>query len=412
MDLRPLRHRDFRLLLIGQFVSFFGSMITYVALPYQIYQLTHSSLAVGAAGVVELAALLSTAFVGGAFADAMDRRKLLLGAELLLTLAGLLLMGNSMLAEPSLWLIYVLAAVMSALNGFHRPALEALTPRLVPPEQIGGVVALSSLRNTVSMIGGPAVAGLLIANAGLSWTFGVDVGTFVVSLGALSMMRSVPAPSDAAPPSLARVIEGFRYAISRQELLGTYVVDIVAMVFGMPTALFPALAESRGWVQSIGWLYAAAPAGALVATLTSGWTRSINRHGMAIAIAASVWGLAIACVGLTESLPAVLSLLALAGAADMVSGLFRGRIWNETIPDHLRGRLASIELVSYSSGPLLGNAEAGLAASALGLRGSILSGGILCIAAVGICLYFLPRFARYDAHAYLAQSPSPPSPAP
>ncbi|WP_394821608.1 MFS transporter [Pendulispora albinea] len=401
-DFRPLRRRDFRLLFVGQFVSFFGSMITYVALPYQMYQLTHSSLAVGSVGVVELVALLSTAFIGGAFADSMDRRKLLLGAESLLTLAALGLVINALLPEPSVWALYGIAAIMSALNGFHRPALEALSPRLVPPEEIGGVVALSSLHHTVGMIGGPALGGLLLAHAGLPWTFGVDVATFVISLGALAMMRGIPVPAEAAPPSFARVIEGFRYAASRQELLGTYIVDIVAVVFGMPTALFPALAEAHGWGSGIGWLYAAPSAGAFVATVTSGWTRSIRRHGLAIGIAASVWGLAIACVALTDRLGLVLFFLAAAGAADMVSGLFRGRIWNETIPDHLRGRLASIELVSYSSGPLLGNAEAGAAAALFGLRGSILSGGLLCIAGVAVCLYFLPRFARYDAEAYMA----------
>ncbi|WP_394839857.1 MFS transporter [Pendulispora rubella] len=397
IDVRPLRRRDFRLLFIGQFVSFFGSMLTYVALPYQVFQLTRSSLAVGAVGIVELVALLSTAFAGGAFADSMDRRKLLLWAEGLLGLTAAVLVGNSLLPHPSVWAIYVLAGVMSALNGFHRPALEALTPRLVPAEEIAGTVALSQLRHTIGMIAGPALAGFLIATLGLSWTFAVDLGTYAVAVTALAFMHGVPAPADAAPPSLARVLEGLRYAASRQELLGTYIVDIIAMTFGMPTALFPALAEAHGWGASIGWLYAAPSAGAFLATVTSGWTRRVRRHGVAIAIAASVWGMAIAAAGMTDRLPLVLLLLAVAGAGDMVSGLFRGRIWNETIPDHLRGRLASIEMVSYSTGPLLGNAEAGFAAALVGLRGSIVSGGLLCIGGVVLSLCFLPGFLRYKA---------------
>jgi MFS family permease len=397
IDVRPLRRRDFRLLFFGQFVSFFGNMLTYVALPYHVFQLTHSSLAVGAVGIVELVSLLSTAFAGGAFADSMDRRKLLLWAEGLLGVTAAVLVGNALLPHPSVWAVYVIAGLMSALNGFHRPALEALSPRLVPAEEIAGTVALSQLRGTVSMIAGPALAGVLLATYGVAWTFAIDVGTYALAVVALAFMRGVPAPSEAAPPSLARVLEGLRYAASRQELLGTYIVDIIAMTFGMPTALFPALAEAHGWGASIGWLYAAPSVGAFLATLTSGWTRRIRRHGAAIAIAASVWGVAIAGAGMTDRLPLVLVLLVVAGAGDMVSGLFRGRIWNETIPDHLRGRLASIEMVSYSTGPLLGNAEAGFAAAVAGLRTSIVSGGLLCVAGVGLSLYFLPGFLRYKA---------------
>jgi MFS family permease len=209
-------------------------------------------------------------------------------------------------------------------------------------------------------------------------------------------MRATPPPPDAERPSLKSVLEGLRYARSRPELLGTYLIDIVAMVFGMPLALFPALAEPLGGPAVLGLLYAATPVGALIASSTSGWTGRVHRHGAAILVAAGVWGLAIAAFGFATSLPVALACLALAGAADMVSGLFRMAIWNQTIPDKLRGRLAGIEMVSYSSGPLLGHVEAGAVAAAFGARASVISGGALCVVGVALCALLLPGFLRYD----------------
>jgi MFS family permease len=248
------------------------------------------------------------------------------------------------------------------------------------------------------MIGGPALGGGLIAAIGLPATYGFDVVTFAVSLGALRLMRAVPPPPDAERPSLRGIAEGFRYARGRPELLGTYGVDMVAMFFGMPNALFPALAvELGGGATLLGLLYAAPAVGALLATTTSGWVSRINRHGAAVCIAATGWGVGIVVVGLAPGVVLALVGLVVAGFADMVSGIFRGTIWNQTIPDRLRGRLAGIEQVSYSTGPLLGNVEAGVVAAVAGVRASIVSGGVLCIAGVAVAAALLPAFRRYEA---------------
>jgi MFS family permease len=398
IDVGPLRrHRDFRLLFVGQGISYFGSIITYVALPYQAYQLSGSSLVVGLLSLAELGPLLATAFVGGALADAFDRRRLVQLAELSLALCAGVLALNASLDEPRLWVLFVVGAAMAGLDGIRRPPLDALTPRLVAREELVAASALDSLRRNAGMVVGPAAGGILIATIGLPLTFGIDVATFAVSLLALSVMRAVPPPPDAERPSLRGIVEGFRFAASRPELVGTYTVDIVAMFFGMPLALFPAFAEEFGGAGVLGLLYAAPAVGALVASATSGWTGRVNRHGMAVVWAAAGWGVAIAALGFAPNLALALVFLGLAGAADMVSGIFRSAIWNTTVPDHLRGRLAGIEQVSYSSGPLLGNLEAGVVAALTTVRVSIVSGGILCIAGVAVAALALPGFRRYDA---------------
>jgi MFS family permease len=405
-DLRPLRRREYRLLTVGQSVSFLGSMVTYVAVPYQVFQLTHSSLAVGLVGVVQMAAILSLAFLGGALADAADRRRLVRLAELgqLLCTVGLLV--NASRAAPQTWLVFLLAGAIAGLGAIQRPALQGLVPRLVERNELAAAGAIDALVRTVGMIGGPAFAGVLLAGPGLEVAFAVDAVTFAVSLVALTLMRAVPPPPEAERPSLRRVLEGLRYARGRPELMGTYLIDMAAMFFGMPMALFPALAVRYGGSAALGALYAAPSVGAFLATVTSGWTGRVHRHGRAISIAAALWGVAIIGFGLAPWLWLALLGLAAAGAADMVSGIFRMTMWNQTIPDHLRGRLASIELLSYTSGPLLGNAEAGAAASLVGLRASVVSGGALCVVAVAGTAAALPAFWAYDAHRHR----SPPAP--
>ena len=288
---------------------------------------------------------------------------------------------------------------MAGLDGLQRPPLEALTPRLVEREELPAAAALNSLRTTLGMVAGPAVGGVLIAAFGLPWTYGVDLATFAVSLAFLAAMRAVPPPADAAPPSLRSIREGFRYAMSREVLVGTYAIDIVAMFFGMPLALFPALADKLGGAGVLGLLYAAPPAGAALATLTSGWTARVHRQGLAVAFAATGWGIGIVVCGLAPGVVLACVGLVIAGFADMLSGIFRSTIWNQTIPDRLRGRLAGIEQLSYSTGPLLGNVEAGLVAALTSVRTSIVSGGVLCVIAVPVVALLLPGFRRYDARA-------------
>jgi MFS family permease len=309
----------------------------------------------------------------------------------------LVLMIDAALPRPSVALLYVAAAVMSAFNGLQRPSLDAMTPRLVPAEEIPAAAALSALRGSVGMIAGPAIGGLLVGSAGAVAAFGVDAASYLASLVCFVAMRGVPPRDDAEAPTWRSIVEGFRYARSRQELIGTYVVDFVAMIFGMPLALFPALAATRYGSGALGLLYAAPAVGALVASVTSRWTPRVHRHGVAVMVAAGVWGLAIVAFGFAPTLPAALACMALAGGADCVSGLFRMTMWNQTIPDALRGRLAGIEMVSYMSGPLLGHVEAGAVAAVAGVQASIVSGGVLCVAGVVICGLLLPRFRRYDA---------------
>jgi MFS family permease len=406
LDLTPLRGREFRLLFLGQLVSFFGSMITFVALPFQMYDLTGSTLAVGALGICEFVPILAVALVSGALADAFDRRLLVVFAELGSAVFMAVLLGNALLDEPQAWVLFVCAAVLAGFYALLRPPLDSLVPRVVPREQLKAAMALEWVRGNVGMIAGPAIGGVLIAAFGVPLTYGIDLTTFLISLGFLALMRASPPPADADAPSLRSIAEGLRYARSRPELLGTYLVDINAMLFGMPQALFPAIAASYGGAEVLGFLLAAPAVGSLAVALFSGWTRHVHRHGRAVALAATGWGVAIVAFGFTNVLWLALACLAVAGAMDAISGLFRSVIWNETIPDRLRGRLAGVEMISYTSGPTLGNFEAGALASLTSVRTSVVSGGVLCVAGTAVLVALLPAFWRYDARAAAASTSS------
>lgn len=396
IDLTPLKNnRDYRYLYCGQFVSFFGTMLSFVAMPYQMYQLTHSSLAVGLLGVIELIPLLITAFVGGALADVMDRKKLLLSAEFGMAIAISILVANALLASPAVWVLYLMAGILSALNGIHRPSLDAMIPRLVEHHEIQAASILRMFQSTMGMVGGMAASGILISTVGMAWTFVIDGFTFVVSMLAISQIKSMKPLVEVERPSLKSIREAFQYAWQRQELLGTYVADFVALVFSMPNALFPALSQQFGGPKTVGWLYSALPMGALVVTVFSGWAKHVKRHGAAVICAAFLWGLSIVIFGAMEHFLFALLFLGSAGAADGVSGIFRTTIWNETIPDRIRGRMASLEMIGYMSGPLLGNAQAGLMASITGTQNAIMIGGTLCMIGVVLCALLLPRFWQY-----------------
>jgi len=404
IDLTPLRSsRDFRLVFTASGVSAIGSYLTFVSIPYQVFVLSHDPLLVGLIGLCELVPLLFMAFVGGALADYLDRRLLVVVGEILFAaLTGVLLI-NSLAGRPQMWLLFVVAGLSTTIDGIQRPALDAVVPRLVVPEQIPAAGALNSLRMNVAALAGPALAGVLLQGVGLAWVYAIDMATFAVSLTCLAFVRRVPPPPAPDRPSLRSVVTGLRYAVNRKELLGTYLVDINAMFFGMPQALYPFVADRLGGPAVLGLLYAAPSAGSLVATVTSGWSARVRRHGMAVILAAGAWGVAIVGFGFANSLWLAVLTLALAGAADMVSGLFRGIIWNQTIPDHLRGRLAGIEMLSYTSGPTLGNLESGVVARFAGVGGSIVWGGVLCVAGTVALAALLPEFRRYDGEHGLAR---------
>ena len=393
------RNRDYGLLYSGQFISFIGTMITGVALPYQVYQLTKSTLMVGLLSLVQLIPLLVTALLGGVFADRYNRRILLIGSELLLAIGCGLLVLNAHSSAPSLIIIFIVASLMSAINGLHRPAFDSMTQQMVAVEDYKTVGALASFKFSFCMIVGPAIAGLLIAHYGIIVTYLIDLLTFGVSLINLCLMHKMPKPVHHEHlPILASLKQGIQFALRRQELMGSYWVDFIAMIFGMPNALFPAMAESLGGAKALGLLYAAPAVGALFISFFSGWTASVKQYGKAIALAAGLWGIAIIGFGLASSLWLALIFLSLAGALDTISGIFRSTLWNETIPHEYRGRLAGIEMVSYLSGPKLGDTEAGLVAAAFGITFSIVSGGILCVLGVVICCYAMPKFWQYRSN--------------
>jgi MFS family permease len=396
IDLTPLRYRDFRLLFTAAGVSSFGSMLTYVSIPFQVKALTNDPLMVGLLGLCELVPVLFMSFVGGALADYIDRRKLVLYSEAAFTVLTGLLLVNALLGTPQVWLLFVIAAVAAAIDGVQRPAMDAMIPRLAPAEKMPAVAALNSLRWQAAQIGGPTIAGLLIAGAGMGWVYAVDLATFLISLVCLVMLRAVPPPEAADRPSLRSIVDGLRYAKSRPELLGTYLIDINAMFFAFPIALYPFLADRYGGPAVLGLFYAALSAGSMAVTLTSGWTGRINRHGLAVTLAAGAWGLGIVLFGVANALWLALIGLFIAGASDMVSGIFRSTIWNQTIPDHLRGRLAGIEMISYLTGPMLGQTRAGLTARFLGNPAAVIWGGVACVIGTVALGASLPRFLRYD----------------
>ncbi len=378
-------------------VTNFGSFLTFVAVPVQMKELTGSAAAVGAIGAVELVPLVVFGLYGGALADAWDKRRLIVWTELGMGLLSAALLVNALLPDPAVWPLYVIAALSSALVSVQRPALDSLLPRIVAHEHLPAAASLNALRWQVGGIAGPALAGVVVAYAGLGWAYAVDLATFAVSLALVVGLASSPASHEAAKPSLRSIAEGARYAWNRKELLGTYAIDLAAMFLAMPLAVLPFLADDLDAEWSLGLMYAAIPAGALLVSLTSGWTSRVHRHGRMVAVAAVGWGLAVAAAGIVGDVWLVLLFLALGGCCDMVSGIFRSAMWNQTIPDELRGRLAGIELLSYSVGPQLGQVRAGGMAAWAGVRTSVWSGGLLCAAGVGLLALCLPKLMTYDA---------------
>ncbi|MGV2917989.1 MFS transporter [Streptomyces alfalfae] len=397
-DLSPWRStRDFRLLWVQGLVTYFGSFMAMVALPLQIKELTDSPLAVGAMGAVELVPLVVFGLYGGALADAADRRKVILLSEAALGLLAAILLVNALLPEPMLWPLYVVAAGVAALSGLQRPALDSLMARIVPHDQLTAAAALNSLRWNVGAIAGPSLAGLVVAYAGHASAYAVTVVGFAVSVLLCTRLSPAPAARQAEKPSLRGIAEGARYAWSRPVLLGTYAVDMAAMFFAFPNTIFPFLADDLDAEWALGLMYAAGAVGSLALSLTSGWTSRVRRHGLLVVFGAAGWGLAITAAGWSGDVWVVLGCLALAGAGDMLSGLGRSTIWNQTIPDELRGRLAGIEVLSYSVGPQLGQMRAGAAAGWTGTRPAIWSGGLACVASVAVLAAALPRLVSYDA---------------
>ena len=397
IDLAPLKKsRDFSLLWAAGLISYFGSMITYVAVPFQIKELTDSYVAVAISGLVEIVPLVIFGLYGGVLADALDRKKLIWVTEALSLLFTGILLINSLMDSPNLLLIYIVSGLFAAVSGLRQPAMQAALPRLVDHEDMTAAAALMSLRWQVGVIVGPAVGGILISSYSVAVGYAADIATFIISIALIAFMKKIPPSHEAEAPSLSALIDGVKYAFSRKDLLGTYLIDLAAMFFAMPTALIPFWADQLGAPWALGLLYAAMTIGSIAITLTSGWTKNVHFYGRAIMWAAIGWGVAIALSGLTNYLWLVLLFLCLAGASDMVSALFRSAMWNQTIPDNLRGRLAGIELLSYSLGPLAGQMRAASMAAVTTLSISVTSGGIICVIVVVLLASFLPDFRKFD----------------
>jgi MFS family permease len=396
IDIGPLkRHRDFRLLFIGQLISFLGSMVSYMAVPYQVYQLTRSNAWVGALGIAQLVPVLVFGLLGGAYADRINRRLLMLSSEAAMAGVVALLLVNSLLPHPSLTAIFVLVALLQAIAAFHTPAMEALTQKLVDPSEYAAAGALGGFRGSAGAIAGPLLGGVLIATFGLNGAYLFDFLSFAGALICVALMRRTADPEVQPHSPLHDATLGVRFALSKPELIGTYLIDIAAMLFAFPVALFPALSLQWGDARMTGVLFSSMAIGSLIATLLSGWSSGIERQGRVVVIAAAGWGLFVLGAGLAPTPWLVVLCLVVAGGADMISGLFRGIIWNHSVPNAMRGRLAGIAMISYMSGPLLGNARAGWVASVSSVSFSFWSGGLACIVAVMATSLAFPRFWGY-----------------
>jgi hypothetical protein len=401
IDLSPLRvSRDFRRLFFGLAVSELGYQFTLVATFIQVFELTGSPAAVGLIGLVGLVALVVGTLVGGAFVDVVDRRTLLILAQVgFMTASGILLAG-AIHGDPPLWVVYAAVALIAGLSAIDSPTRSAITPRLVGRELLPSALTLNQVAWNATALIGPALAGIVITELDLAWAYGIDLVTYVAMLAAAIAIAPVPPERvEGSPTGWRAVREGFAFLRGRAVLKASFGIDVIAMVFGMPRALFPILAVTqfdRG-PAVVGLLFAAPAVGAVLGALTAGWVKHVRHQGMAVVWAVVVWGAGIAAFGLVSDLWLGLLLLAIAGAADVISAVFRSTILQLSVPDALRGRLSQIHILVVTGGPRLGDLEAGLVASAFSPAVSVVSGGLLCIAGAALLAWLVPSFGRYHA---------------
>jgi len=399
-DVTPLREsQDYRRWWFGYSVSFTGTQLSQFAIPLQVYVLTKSSFDVGLVGLVVFVPLVTMGLVGGAIADAVDRRRLTLVTGTVLMALSVVLTVQAA-TGPRLWLLYVVAGVQGAFSAIDSSARGAILPRLVRREMLPAANALGQLGFNTGLSVGPLLGGLLVGTLGFSWAYGLDTLSFLAVLYAVWRLPPMPPEGGGSRAGVASVLEGLRFLGPRKNVLMTFLVDINAMVFGMPRALFPAIAANwfHGGAGTVGLLAAAPPIGALVGAATSGWTGRIRRQGFAVLVSVAVWGGSIGLFGFTRTLWLALVLLAIAGAADMVSAIFRNTILQVSTPDALRGRLQGVFIVVVTGGPRLGDLEAGSMAAGFGTQASVVSGGLACVAGVALLAAAYPSFAKYDAN--------------
>jgi MFS family permease len=397
IDLSPLRFsKQYRRLYIAGFITALGSQATYVTVPFQLKNLTHSPLDVGALGLVELVPLIVFGLYGGVLADRLNRRRLIITMEQFLMAATVLLFVNALLSHPQVWILYADAVIVASAGSLQGPSISALNQSLVPHDLQRAASTLNNVRFTTASIIGPALGGIVAVAFGPSFVYAANLVTFTFSVLLLYSLRSIPPTPAADKSDLAALKSGLRYAFGRPDLLGTYIVDLLAMVLAFPVVMLPFVAERFHVTYALGLLYCGLPAGALIATLTSAWTRRVHHYGRAIVAAAALWGLGIALFGFSSSLWWVFGGLCVGGGADAVSGIFRNTMWNESIPPELRGRMAGIELISYSLGPTAGQFRAGLMAAWTTLKFSLTFGGLACTGSVAAVAAALPKLWAFD----------------
>lgn len=403
VDLEPLRvSKQYRRLYIAGFVTALGSQATYITVPFQLRNLTHSPLDVGALGLVELVPLVVFGLYGGVLADRLNRRRLIISMEQLLMMTTLVLFVNALLKHPQVWVLYADAMVAAGASSLQRPSIEALNQMFVPHDLQRAASALANIRYTTASIIGPALGGLVAVAIGPASVYAANLVTFTGSLLLLYSLGSTDANPSFEGGDLAAMTSGVRYAMSRPDIVGTYVIDLLAMILAFPVVMLPFVAAHFHERYALALLLCGLPAGALVATLTSSWTRHVHRYGRAVIASAALWGLGIALFGYSSSMWLVLLGLAIGGGADAISGIFRSTMWNESIPPEMRGRMAGIEMISYSLGPTAGQFRAGVLAAWTTLRFSLTFGGLACTGSVGVVAVALPTLwtfdARTDAH--------------
>ena len=396
-DITPLRrHRHFRQLWLGQTVSGTGSQLTLVAVAYQAYQLTHSTLVVGLIGTAQILPLILGAVWGGTIADAVNRKTVLVLAQLAMAASSAGLVVNAALGHPQVWPLFVCTSASAAFQGLDWPARRAALPMLVPAEDLTGAIALQTMVQQLAFVVGPAIAGVAIAGLGLSAVYGIDVASFGVALAvALALPSLVPA-GGGTPFGVRSTVEGLSYVRRHRLLAATYLIDLNAMVFGMPRAVFPALATEvfGAGPGVVGLLFAAPGAGALIGSFFTGWCSGVRHQGRAIAVCVALWGSSIALFGIIPVLWVALVLLAIAGAADVISAIFRQAVQQRAVPDELQGRLSGTFFAVVAGGPRLGDAETGVAATIGGPQFAVWSGGLACVAGVGVLLWRIPELWR------------------
>ena len=399
VDVSPLRrYRHFRRLWAGQVVSGMGTQLTLVAVSFQAYSLTRSTLVVGLIGLVQLLPLLAGALWGGTLADAMDRKRVLVLTQVAMAAAVGGLVVNAGRPHPAVWPLFVCTAAGAGFQGVDWPARRAALPMLVDDRDVTAAIALQTTIQQLALVAGPALAGVLIATIGLGAVYGIDVATYGVALVAALLLPALVPSGGGTPMGLRSMTEGFSHLRRQRLLSATYWIDLNAMIFGMPRAVFPALGVGLfgGGAGTVGLLYAAPGAGALAGSLFTGWCSRVRHQGRAIAACVVVWGVTIALFGIVPVLWIGLSLLALAGAADVVSAVFRQAVQQRTVPEHLQGRLSGTFFAVVAGGPRLGDAETGAAAAIGGPQFAVWSGGLACVVGVGVLIWRVPELWRDD----------------